>query len=268
MGQGKSNRPAYGIQKKIISHDDRINPERIHKILSACGVASRREAERLITEGRVYVNGIKATIGQNVIRGFDLITVDGTPIAEKPEHIYLMLNKPRGYITTVTDDRSRKTVMELVKDASTRIYPIGRLDLNSEGLLLFTNDGYFANKVMHPSNNKQKTYLVEVRGDITTAVELLQKPIEIDNHTVHALNVDIESKKKNGGTLKIAIAEGRNRQIRKMCTACGLTVKSLKRISIGALELSNLKSGSWRYLTDDEVKMLYLHTEAIRHLNT
>jgi 23S rRNA pseudouridine2605 synthase len=232
-------------------------PERIHKILSAFGIASRREAEVMIAEGRVCINGIKAVIGQSVTPGHDTITVDGIEMSEKPGHVYLMLNKPKGYITTVTDDRGRKTVMQLVEDAVTRVYPVGRLDLNTEGLLLLTNDGEFANKIMHPSYNKPKTYLVEARGDIDKALELLRKPIEIDNHTVRAISVDLESKKAGiGGVLKITIAEGRNRQIRKMCTACGLTVKSLKRISICALELGSLKLGHWRNLTNDEVRSL------------
>jgi 23S rRNA pseudouridine2605 synthase len=231
-------------------------PERIHKILAAQGIASRRKAEGLIDEGRVCINGVIAVKGQCAIPGLDLITVDGTPLADKPEHVYLMLNKPKGYLTTVTDDRGRKTVMELVRDAGSRIYPIGRLDLNSEGLLLFTNDGDFANKVMHPSNNKQKSYLVEVRGDIDTAIDLLRKPIIIDNHTVCAVSVELIDKKSNAGTLKITIVEGRNRQIRKMCTTCGLSVKSLKRISIGQLELDTLRTGYWRYLTNEEVREL------------
>jgi len=232
-------------------------PERIHKILSAFGIASRREAEVMITGGRVCINGIIAETGQSVTPGLDTITVDGIEISEKPDHVYLMLNKPKGFITTVTDDRGRRTVMDLVKDADSRIYPIGRLDLNSEGLLLFTNDGEFANKIMHPSYNKPKTYLVEVRGNIDAALELLRKPITIDNHTVCATSVDLENRKAGiGGILKITIAEGRNRQIRKMCTACGLTVKSLKRISIGSLKLDTLKTGHWRHLTDNEIIMM------------
>jgi 23S rRNA pseudouridine2605 synthase len=231
-------------------------PERIHKILSAFGIASRREAEKMIAEGRVYVNGSVAALGQSATPKIDLITVDGVEIYERPENVYLMLNKPVGYITTVNDDRGRKTVMDLVKDAGSRIYPIGRLDLTSEGLLLFTNDGNFANKIMHPSFDKKKTYLVEVRGDVETALKLLRKPMEIDNHTICAFTVEEIKKTSNTGTLKITITEGRNRQIRKMCNFCNLTVKSLKRISIGQLELDNLQTGHWRYLTDEEVKIL------------
>jgi 23S rRNA pseudouridine2605 synthase len=230
-------------------------PQRLHKILSAHGITSRRKAEKLIDEGRVCINGIKATIGQSANPEIDLITVDGAAIAKEPEHVYLILNKPSGYLTTVSDDRGRKTVMELVRDAGSRIYPVGRLDLNSEGLLLFTNDGDFANKVMHPSQNKQKTYLVEARGDIDKAVELLRKPIEIDGHIVCAISAEVIEKTNRTGILKITILEGRNRQIRKMCDVCGLTVKSLKRISIGKLELGTLKTGHWRYLTNDEVKI-------------
>ena len=237
---------------------DGAGTKRIQKVLSAHGAASRREAERMISEGRVSINGIIATIGQGVDPEHDLITIDGIKIAEKPDHVYLMLNKPKGYLTTVTDDRGRKTVMELVKDAGSRIYPVGRLDLNSEGLLLFTNDGEFANKVMHPSYNKQKSYLVEAQGDIGTAIELLRKPLKIDDRIVCAVSVELVDASSNRGVLKITIVEGRNRQIRKMCTACGLMVKSLKRILIGSLELGTLKTGCWRYLTDDEVNMVGL----------
>jgi 23S rRNA pseudouridine2605 synthase len=212
----------------------------------------------MILEGRVFINGITAKTGQSACPEVDLITVDGTALVKKPDHIYLMLNKPRGYLTTVTDDRGRNTVMELVNDAGSRVYPVGRLDFNSEGLLLLTNDGDFANKIMHPSFSKQKTYLVEVRGDIDLAIELLRKPITIDDHTVCAAGVDLESKNGNSGVLKVTIVEGRNRQVRKMCNACGLTVKSLKRILIGPLELGNLKTGNWRYLTYDELKVLLM----------
>jgi len=228
--------------------------ERLQKILSAHGVASRREAEKMILAGRVSVNGIPAEIGQSVQHGVDLITVDNVPIPDINEHVYLMLNKPRGYITTASDDLGRKTVMDLVASIGVKIYPVGRLDMNSEGLLLFTNDGDFANRVMHPSNEKHKVYDVAVSGDIDTGVQKLRLPLEIDDHTVTAVNVNVLKIGDTGGIIRITIAEGRNRQIRKMCTSCNLNVKTLKRISIGKITLGSLKTGKWRHLTKEEVQ--------------
>jgi len=230
--------------------------ERLQKILSAHAIASRREAERMILAGRVYVNGVPATIGQSARYGIDSITVDGKPLKDVDEHVYLMLNKPRGYITTVSDDRGRKTVMELLANVGVKVYPAGRLDMDSEGLLLFTNDGEFANKIMHPSFEKQKVYEVEVNGDINTAVLNLKQPIEIDGHIVNAVDAVILNKTDIGGTLNITIAEGRNRQIRKMCAACGISIRSLKRISVGSVVLGSLKNGKWRHLTEEEVQSL------------
>jgi len=231
--------------------------ERLQKILSANGITSRREAERMITEGRVSVNGIQAAIGQSAQIGVDCITVDGMPIIPLEEHVYLMLNKPRGYLTTSYDDRGRQTVMELICDIDSRVYPVGRLDLNSEGLLLLTNDGDFANAVMHPSFNKQKTYEVTVRGDVKKAAELLRLPVSIDKFVVQALKVELIDASPGGGTLFITIAEGRNRQVRKMCAACGLNVDTLRRTSIGELCLGDLKTGKWRHLTENEVAAMF-----------
>jgi len=231
-------------------------PERLQKILSAYGVSSRRAAEKMILEGRILVNGIQATLGQSAQFGVDLITVDGVPIIGELEPVYIMLNKPCGYITTVSDEKDRKTVMSLVADTVTRVYPVGRLDINSEGLLLFTNDGEFANKIMHPSNEKEKVYEVTVQGDAQKALELLRQPVEIDGHTVRAVKVELVSASSNAGTLYITVVEGRNRQIRKMCTACGVRVKTLKRISVGTLMLGDLKAGTWRHLTKEEVRSL------------
>jgi len=230
--------------------------ERLQKILSAYGVVSRRKAEALIVEGRVCINGSPATLGQSARVGVDEITVDGVLLTDLKEHVYIMLNKPRGYLTTVSDERDRRTVMELVASVGCRVYPIGRLDMYSEGLLLFTNDGDFANAVMHPSFEKPKTYIVKARGDLRKALKLLKEPIQIDEYTVQALNVELTQNNNDNGLFQISISEGRNRQIRKMCNACGLTVKSLKRISIGSLELGSLKSGQWRFLTKDEVLAL------------
>jgi len=233
-----------------------LQPERIQKILSAYGVASRRNAEKMIIDGRVSINGVQATLGQSAKSGIDIISVDGVPLAEKNEFVYLMLNKPCGYITTVKDTRGRKTVMELITGINGRVYPVGRLDKDSEGLLIFTNDGGFANSIMHPSFDKQKTYEVEVSGDVQNALKLLKLPVSIDDYTVQAHSVELSDINNGGGTLRISISEGRNRQIRKMCWVCGVSVKSLKRISIGPLKLGELKSGQWRHLTDEEVSAL------------
>ena len=230
---------------------------RIQKILSARGVASRREAERLILAGRVTVNGKMAVIGQSAEPGRDNIAIDGVLIANEEEPVYIMLNKPKGFITTASDDRGRKTVMDLVTDVGTRVYPIGRLDMNTEGLLLMTNDGQFANAVMHPSYNKSKTYEVHVRGDVENVENILGRPIMVDTRLVQAASVWLIEQTRNGGVLQITIYEGRNRQIRKMCAQCALEVLSLKRLSIGSLELGSLKSGKWRHLTNEERLALF-----------
>ena len=231
-------------------------PERLQKIISAYGAASRRVAEKMISEGRVTVNGITAKTGQSAVFGIDVIAVDGEPLTEKNDRVYIMLNKPGGYLTTVSDDRGRKTVMELVADAGVRVYPVGRLDCDTEGLLLFTNDGAFANAMAHPSGNKIKTYRARVRGDAAKAAKLLTEPVIIDRYTVHALHAEVISLTTDGGVIEIAVAEGRNRQIRKMCAVCGVSVCELKRTSVGTLELGSLESGQWRYLTLEEVLLL------------
>ena len=231
--------------------------ERIQKILSAHGVASRREAERLIAEGRVFVNGVAAKLGDSARSDNDDIVVDGVPLRHKDELVYIMLNKPRGYITSVNDELGRKTVMELVKEVGVRIYPVGRLDVGSEGLLLMTNDGRFANAVMHPSHNKSKTYEVRACGDVGNSIQLLRRAMEIDSRAVKAVSVRLREKTADGAVILITINEGRNRQIRKMCAMSGLTVKALKRLSIGPLKLGSLGTGQWRRLTDEEVGMLF-----------
>jgi 23S rRNA pseudouridine2605 synthase len=210
----------------------------------------------MIQEGRVCVNGTVVTLGQSAHYGVDSITVDGKPVADKEQLIYIMLNKPRGYLTTTIDDRGRKTVMSLIRDINTRVYPVGRLDLDTEGLLLFTNDGDFSNAVQHPSFNKKKTYQVSVRGDVTRAGKLLTEPIKLNGHLVKAANVNLLSEDKNGGILEITVNEGRNRQIRRMCSICGVGVRALKRVAIGTLELGTLETGKWRYLSREEVQSL------------
>jgi 23S rRNA pseudouridine2605 synthase len=231
-------------------------PERLQKILSNCSVASRREAEAMILAGRVAVGGVPATVGQSAELGRDEITVDGVPIAEPAKSVYIMLNKPPGYVTTLSDERGRKTVAQLVADAGARVYPVGRLDMYSEGLLLLTNDGAFAHAAMHPSQGKTKTYEVRVKGDTTDAERLLMQPMMLDSRTVQAVSAQIIEHAGGEAVLRIAVREGRNRQIRRMCTACGLSVLSLRRVSFGAVELGDLKPGQWRYLTDEERKSL------------
>ncbi|MCL2248466.1 MAG: rRNA pseudouridine synthase [Oscillospiraceae bacterium] len=230
--------------------------DRISKIISAHGLASRREAERMISRGDVTVNGEVAILGQSADVSCDVIAVNGVELKAKDAPVYIMLNKPCGYLSTARDERGRKTILELVSDVGVRVYPVGRLDLDSEGLILLTNDGEFANNVAHPSGEKVKTYRVEVVGDISEAYKQLGAPIEIDGYTVSAVNVKILSHKGDRGVLSISIAEGRNRQIRKMCSVCRLKVFSLRRVSIGELELGALESGKWRYLTDSEVASL------------
>ena len=232
------------------------NRERIPKILSAHGIASRRKAEAMVAEGRVSVNGVVAALGQSADVSCDVITVDGVTLRAKDAFVYIMLNKPCGYLSTARDERGRQTILELTRDVGVRVYLVGRLDKESEGLILLTNDGDFANRIAHPSGEKVKVYRVEVLGDISKAYALLCEPVEIDDYVVSAVSVEIISQKGNSGVISISIAEGRNRQIRKMCAVCGLKVVSLRRVSIGALELGSLPLGKWRHLTESEVEAL------------
>ena len=224
--------------------------ERIQKLISAAGLMSRRAAETLITDGRVKINGHTATIGEKADPATDTILVDGKLLPESGDKVYIMLNKPRGYVTTMSDEKGRRDVTELVRNVPCRVYPVGRLDMYSEGLLLMTNDGDFANYMMHPSHNVDKTYLTRVEGeDIGVAMEYLREPMELDGYVVDGAEVDLRSLFPGGAELEITIHEGRNRQVRKMCEAVGFKVLRLKRISEGALELGELKPGAWRYLT-------------------
>ncbi|MBQ9687222.1 MAG: rRNA pseudouridine synthase [Oscillospiraceae bacterium] len=228
--------------------------ERLQKIISAAGVMSRRAAEEAIRAGRVSVNGTVAGLGDKADVSVDQILVDGKPLKQNERKVYIMLNKPRGYVTTMHDEKDRKNVTELVKDVGCRIYPVGRLDMYSEGLLLLTNDGAFANCVMHPSHEIGKTYFTWVKGaDIGPAVEYLRGPMEIDGYITRPADVDIVEVYPDGACLSVTIHEGRNRQVRKMCQLAGLQVTKLLRVAEGALTLGQLKSGQWRYLTEAEV---------------
>lgn len=230
---------------------------RLQKALSEYGVMSRRAAEKLIDEGKIKINGMKAKPGQKIDPETDIVDINGKEIKLIPQKaVYIMLNKPVGYITSVSDEKGRKTVMDLLSGIDCRVYPIGRLDYDSEGLLLLTNDGSFANTLMHPSNEKEKTYTVSVSGFCDTTLSELVKPLEIDGHVITPARVELLRREGKNAVLEITIHEGRNRQIRKMCASCGLAVISLKRISIGGVSLGDLKSGSWRYLTEEEVCLL------------
>ena len=226
--------------------------ERLQKILSARGVASRRAAEAMIMDGRVTVNGTVAGLGQTADPQIDEILLDGKPLPSGSEYVYILLHKPRGFVTTLSDEKGRKTAAELVADCGIRVYPVGRLDMDSEGLLLFTNDGEFANRLMHPKHEVQKTYLTWVEGFSETSLEKLKQPITLDGYRIRAPKVRVVKP----GLLEITIHEGRNRQVRRMCDAAGMHVTRLKRIREGNLSLGDLPLGKWRYLTEDEVKSL------------
>ena len=231
---------------------------RIQKMIADSGVCSRRAAEQLISQGRVKLNGHPVKLGDKC--GFkDLITIDGERIfmPRKREFVYIMLNKPRGYVTTVSDELDRRCVMDLLEDVEARVYPVGRLDRNSEGLLLFTNDGDFANSIMHPSRHVSKTYRVTVRPDISDEqLVKLSEGVEIDGRKTLPATVVVKEKEAGRVVLLITIKEGRNRQIRKMCEAVGLEVARLRRISIGPLKLGMLRPGKWRELTAEELRAL------------
>ena len=207
----------------------------------------------MIAEGRIAVNGITASLGDSADPETDEITIDGAPLKKQDEAIYIALNKPKGYITTVKDDRGRPTVMELVSDCGCRVYPIGRLDADSQGLILLTNDGELANKLCHPSGDKEKRYIVTVRGDGERALETLNGPMEIDGYTIRPAKVRITGKSRKYYTMEFILKEGRNRQIRKMCSKCRLHVVSLVRTEYAGISLGDLPEGKWRKLNPEEI---------------
>ena len=229
--------------------------ERLQKILSAHGIASRRAAETMILQGRVTVNGRIAVLGQTADAERDRICVDGAPLPERAETVCLMLYKPRGYVTTLSDERGRRTAASLV-DCGCRVYPVGRLDSQSEGLLLFTNDGALAERLMHPREKIEKVYEVTVRGKLDTAQELLSRPIVLDGRPIAPPLVKKLRESGDKTTFEITIHEGRNRQIRRMCEAAGLTVARLCRVQEGSLRLGALAVGKWRHLTMQELNAL------------
>jgi 23S rRNA pseudouridine2605 synthase len=233
------------------------NKVRLQKYLSECGVASRRKAEDLIVAGKVKVNGKPASIGDKIDPNRDTVVVAGKKIKKTKKNTYIMLHKPRGFITTLSDEMGRKCVAQLVEDVGTRVYPVGRLDRDSEGLLLLTDDGEFANALTHPTRHVPKTYRVTVRPTITEEqITALTTGIEIDGRMTMPSEVRVLEKKEGRVVLEIIIYEGRNRQIRKMCDSLGLEVARLKRTQIGSVKLGMLKQGDWRNLTEEEVHKL------------
>lgn len=231
--------------------------ERLQKYLSECSVASRRKSEELILQGRVTVNGKKASLGDKVDPKTDIVAVNGKKVHKFKEKYYIMLNKPRGYVTTMSDELGRKCVKELVSDVGAVVYPVGRLDRDSEGLLLLTNDGEFANNIMHPKKHISKTYRVTVRSAVTEEqITSLSGGVMIDGRQTLPAEVRVLEKSETRSVLEIVIYEGRNRQIRKMCEETGLEVARLKRTAVGGVKLGMLHTGSWRELSEDELKRL------------
>ena len=231
--------------------------ERLQKLLSAAGVCSRRAAEDYITAGRVTVNGETAELGRRADPDRDDIRVDGKPLASKAEHVYLLLNKPRGYVTTLSDEKGRRTVADLVSGCGSRVWPVGRLDMDSEGLLILTDDGELTHRLLHPSHEIEKEYLVWVTGDVKRALPILSAPMELDGDMLSPAKV--RRGRVSGGVsqLSIVIHQGKNRQVRRMCAQAGLTVLRLKRIREGGLTLDrSLQPGKWRALTGQELLLL------------
>lgn len=231
--------------------------ERIQKIIASRGITSRRKAEELILAGRVTCNGRVCLLGEQADPEIDVILLDGKPLPSGGEYTYIMLNKPRGYVTTLSDEKGRKDITLLVSDCPARVYPVGRLDMDSEGLLLLTNDGDFANHLMHPKHEVNKTYRVFVSGYSAQAQERLEQPVELDGYTIQKPQVRCISADGQGNAqLEVVIHEGRNRQVRRMCDMAGMKVRRLIRIAEGTLSLGKLPVGKWRLLTEDEIEQL------------
>lgn len=233
------------------------NKIRLQKHLSACGIASRRKAEELIDAGKVRVNGRVATLGDKVDPKRDKVTVRGKNVVAVTQKVYIMLHKPRGYVTTMSDEFDRKSVADLVKDVGVKVFPVGRLDRDSEGLLIMTNDGEFANSITHPSKHVNKTYRVTVGGAVDNdQIKKLCEGIIIEGKKTLPCDVFVTERRDDRTVLNFIIHEGRNRQIRKMCDAVGLKVLRLKRTEIAGVKLGGLKSGAWRDLNERELTRL------------
>ena len=236
---------------------------RLQKFIADAGLMSRRAAEEEIKRGNVSVNGHVAELGMKINPRKDVVSYRGNRIVfEKHEYTYIMMNKPRGYLSSTSDDRGRKCVTDLLDGVNRRIYPVGRLDLISEGMLLLTDDGELKNRLTHPSHSLPKIYRVKVGGAVSEEqLERLSSPMIIDDYQIKPVTVAVSDTDTSGTVLKMTLVEGRNRQIRKMCEQVGLVVKRLSRVSIGNLKLNNLPVGKWRYLTPEEVEYLYKSTK-------
>lgn len=230
--------------------------ERLQKLIASAGLCARRTAEEWIAAGRVCVNGAVASLGDRADPETDTVTVDGAPLPGKPGAVYLMLNKPRGYVTTLSDEYGRRTAAELVADCGVRVYPVGRLDRDSEGLLLFTNDGELAQRLLHPRHQVDKVYLVTVRGDIRGAAERLMAITQLDGEPIAPAQAAEVTRHEGQAMLRVIIHQGKNRQVRRMCAQIGLHVVRLQRIQEDSLLLGDLPAGKWRYLTDKELQGL------------
>lgn len=237
---------------------------KLQKFFTDCGVMSRRSAEREIEAGRVTVNGIVANIGDRISPETDTVRYNGEIISPALSgHTYIALNKPLGYVTTMADEKGRKTAAELVSDLGKRVYPVGRLDMYSEGLLIFTDDGELANRLTHPSHDFSKKYVVKVKGECTDAdIKKLLAPMELDGYNLRPIKArliksgEYDREGNVYSSIAVTLFEGRNRQIRRMCEKCGLSVMRLRRVSVGNVKLGDLPPGKWRYLTDEEINYL------------
>ena len=230
--------------------------ERLQKLLSAAGVCSRRAAEGYLSAGRVTVNGCTARVGDKADPERDDIRVDGRPLRRPARRTYLMLNKPRGYVTTLSDEKGRRTVAELVAGCGARVWPVGRLDMDSEGLLLLTDDGELTHRLIHPSHQVEKEYLVWVTGDVDRALPILSGPMELDGEPIAPARVRMGRRGEDVTRLSVVIHQGKNRQVRRMCAAAGLRVRRLQRVLEGELCLGALPVGAWRHLTGEELCLL------------
>lgn len=226
--------------------------ERLQKLISAAGLCSRRKAEEWLADGRVTVNGVVASVGDKADLDRDVVEVDGVALSKPTAHTYIMLHKPRGFVTTLSDEKGRKTVAQLVEDCPARVWPVGRLDMDSEGLLLMTDDGELTHRLTHPSHEIQKEYHVRVTGNVTKALPILSEPMIVDGEDMVADLVE----QTGEHTLRIVIHQGKNRQVRRMCAAAGLTVTRLIRVREGGLLLGDLERGHWRELTETELKLI------------
>lgn len=230
--------------------------ERIQKLMAAAGLCSRRTAEEWIAAGRVIVNGRIARVGDKADLDRDTVLVDGSPLRGAAQHVYLMLHKPRGYVTTLSDERGRRTAAELVADCGTRVYPVGRLDRDSEGLLLFTNDGQLTHALLHPSHQVDKTYIVSVTGAEDGSAERLAAVDKLDGESIVPAQVEELHRSGTAAEYRVVIHQGKKRQIRRMCAAAGLEVTRLCRVAEGGLRLGGLPPGKWRYLTEEELGLI------------